>query len=150
MAFELCEEHEYTPERGERKPWFVSREGSILTKGQELFNEGYAIGSLALVLERRLHSSKKDWLYYFDSADLFVYHRDGRVKYVQDGLACLALLSQLSVQNGAFVGDDALYDVLPGSEWQRDAQLWDRDLSAEEPWHVGCGCARGAAALGLW
>ena len=129
MALELCEKNEYTTERGERKPWFVAREGSILQQGAQLLREGYTLGSTALILERRLHSKKKGWrIHYFDSSDLFAYHRDGRVKYVPDGLAGLEMLSGLLVQDGAFVGNDGLYDALLGREWRRDAQIFNRDL----------------------
>jgi len=132
MTLELCEKHEYTLERGERKPWFVAREGRIFEQGAQLLREGYTIGSAALILERRLHSKKKDWQDYFDSADLFVYHCDGRVKYVLDGLACLEMLSRLPVQDRVFIGDDSLYDGLLGREWARNMELFDRELSVKE------------------
>ena len=133
MTLELCEKNEYTTERGERKPWFVAREGSILQQGAQLLREGYTLGSTALILERRLHSKKKGWrIHYFDSSDLFAYHRDGRVRYVPDGLAGLEMLSGLPVQDGAFVGNDGLYDALIGREWGRDAQIFNRDLRKME------------------
>jgi hypothetical protein len=131
-TLDLCEGNEYALDGEERKPWYVSREGSVLQTAPQLLREGYSIASIALIMHQKRHSSKDSWRdRYFGGSDLFAYHRDGRVKYVPDGLAAIDLFALLPVENGAFIGDDALYNALPGEEFHRASLILNRVLTRE-------------------
>ena len=131
-TLDLCWKDEYTLDGGERKPWYVSREGSVLEIAPRLLQEEYTIASIALIMHQRRHSSRNPWRdRHFGGSDLFAYHRDGRVKYVPDGLAAIDLFALLPVENGAFIGDDALYNALPGEEFHRASLILNRVLTRE-------------------
>lgn len=138
MADAFNQEDEYVEVNGERKPYYSTRYGSLRTLFSQFREEGIVPLSLAVILERRAHSSAPGWLESsLDSCTSIVYPAKGayaeqerRFKVCSVSERVLALKRDTPLIQGALPLES--YESVRGQEFLRKKVILGKDLKEEE------------------
>lgn len=138
MADAFNQEDEYVEVNGKRKHYYFVREGQLRTMFSQFREEGIVPLSLAVILERRAHSSASGWFESsLDSCTSIVYpakeayaESERRFKVCSVSERVLALKRDTPLIQGALPLES--YESVRGQEFLRKKVILGEDLKEEE------------------